>query len=64
MRIIEERWRNYGCENTARDKPLAVMFPLRGDDGLDDVRSYAQTDCEEAELLLSPSRPIVLLEQE
>jgi hydrogenase maturation protein HypF len=42
------------------DKPLAVMFPLAGDDGLDVVRGYANLDDAEAELLESPARPIVL----
>lgn len=42
-------------------KPLAVMCPLRGDDGLDAVRSYARPTDEEAELLVSAARPIVLI---
>lgn len=42
------------------DKPLAVMFPLAGSDGLDIVRQYAELDAAEAELLGSPGRPIVL----
>ena len=41
-------------------KPLAVMFPLTGDDGLDAVRDCADLTAEEAELLASPARPIVL----
>jgi len=41
-------------------KPLAVMFPLVGDDGLDIVRRYADLTTEEAQLLSSPGRPIVL----
>jgi hydrogenase maturation protein HypF len=43
------------------DKPLAVMFPLAGQDGLDTVRDYATLDNGEAELLASPARPIVLV---
>ncbi len=43
------------------DKPLAVMFPTAGDDGLDVVRNYAELDAAEAELLASPARPIVLI---
>lgn len=39
------------------DKPLAVMMP-----NLDVVQRYCQLSEEEAELLQSPSRPIVLLE--
>jgi len=41
-------------------KPLAVMFPLAGDDGLDVVRGYAYLTGEEVQLLASPMRPIVL----
>ena len=41
-------------------KPLAVMFPLAGNDGLEVVRDYADLKSEEAELLTSPARPIVL----
>jgi hydrogenase maturation protein HypF len=43
------------------DKPLAVMFPIAGQDGLDAVRRYAEPARIEAELLLSPARPIVLV---
>jgi hydrogenase maturation protein HypF len=42
-------------------KPLAVMFPLAGPDGLDRVREAAVPTEEEAALLLSPQRPIVLV---
>ena len=45
------------------DKPLAVMYPLRGSDGLDAVRLSVKVGVAEAELLLSPSRPIVLLQK-
>ncbi|HSN69958.1 MAG TPA: carbamoyltransferase HypF [Steroidobacteraceae bacterium] len=41
-------------------KPLAVMFPLDGADGLDAVRRELQPGARESELLLSPARPIVL----
>jgi hydrogenase maturation protein HypF len=41
-------------------KPLAVMFPLAGEDGLDIVGRYANLTAEEKELLTSPGRPIVL----
>ena len=44
-------------------KPLAVMFPLRGRDGLEAVRAAAEPTDEEAELLLSPQRPIVLVKK-
>jgi len=42
------------------DKPLAVMFPWAGADGLDAVRACADLNPLEAELLASPARPIVL----
>lgn len=42
------------------DKPLAVMFPQRGADGLASIRSEAQLTELEAQLLVSPARPIVL----
>jgi hydrogenase maturation protein HypF len=43
------------------DKPLAVLVPRRGCDGLDAVRELAVlSDCE-ARLLTDPSRPIVLV---
>lgn len=41
-------------------KPLAVMFPLRGTDGLDAVRDAVLLDPVQANLLLDPLRPIVL----
>ncbi len=42
-------------------KPLAVMFPLAGRDGLDAVRTATRPTAEEAARLLSPERPIVLV---
>ena len=42
-------------------KPLAVMFPMQGTDGLDAVREAASIDDLEAATLLDPSRPIVLV---
>jgi len=42
-------------------KPLAVMFPLSGRDGLDFVRRYAEVTTDEGQLLTSPARPIVLV---
>jgi len=42
-------------------KPLAVMFPMQGADGLDAVRDAASIDDLEAATLLDPSRPIVLV---
>ena len=41
-------------------KPLAVMFPLHGNDGLDAVHRYVNLDPAELALLVSPARPIVL----
>lgn len=43
------------------DKPLAVMFPIAGDDGLDILRQHAIPSDAESELLASPVRPIVLV---
>ena len=43
------------------DKPLAVMFPLKGKDGLDAVRSYAAPSDMEARACADPERPIVLM---
>lgn len=42
------------------DKPLAVMFPQTGLDGLDDLRTELAPSEEEAKLLRSALRPIVL----
>jgi len=42
-------------------KPLAVMFPLSGQDGLDFIRRYAEVTTDEGQLLTSPTRPIVLV---
>jgi hydrogenase maturation protein HypF len=53
--VDDLRWRKH-----RPSKPLAVMFPLAGDDGLDVVRKYADLSTEEAEMLASPGRPIVL----
>jgi len=42
-------------------KPLAIMFPVEGADGLDAVRSVARLTPEHSRLLLDPVRPIVLV---
>lgn len=42
-------------------KPLAVLFPQQGFDGLDAVRAELEVDADEAVALLDPARPIVLL---
>lgn len=42
-------------------KPLAVMFPQGGPDGLDVVRQHARFTSLEAQLLTGPARPIVLV---
>ncbi|MGI9248941.1 MAG: carbamoyltransferase HypF [Woeseiaceae bacterium] len=42
------------------DKPLAVMFPVEGTDGLDCVRRYVTLHDVEADLVAGPIRPIVL----
>ncbi len=43
-------------------KPLAVMVPWRGDDGLDGVRALSALAPDVAAALCSPERPIVLVE--
>ncbi|KAF0192831.1 MAG: hydrogenase maturation protein HypF [Gammaproteobacteria bacterium] len=45
------------------DKPLAVMFPMRGADGLDGVRHAAIFDDVQATHTLRPARPVVLMKQ-
>jgi len=45
------------------DKPLAVMFPVRGDDGLDLVRREVHPRETEMALLACPARPIVLMDK-
>ena len=45
------------------DKPLAVMFPVQGGDGLDLVRRDVTLQEAEATLLAGPVRPIVLAAQ-
>jgi hydrogenase maturation protein HypF len=42
------------------DKPLAVMIPFAGDDGLELARRYVDLDPEEADIVRGPMRPIVL----
>jgi hydrogenase maturation protein HypF len=42
------------------DKPLAVMFPQEGEDGLAAVREHVRLDDNEARLLSDPERPILL----
>ena len=42
------------------DKPLAVMFPMCGKDGLDHVRQAVDLSTAETELISGPIRPIVL----
>jgi len=46
------------------DKPLAVMFPTRGKDGLDAIREMAQLTETETVLLCDPARPIVLVDKQ
>jgi len=45
-------------------KPLAVMFPPRGPDGLDAVRAHARLDEVAAAALRDPARPIVLVDRD
>jgi hydrogenase maturation protein HypF len=44
-------------------KPLAVMFPLLGSDGLDAVHGHTEPTAAEALALTDPSRPIVLVHE-
>ncbi len=44
-------------------KPLAVMFPVAGDDGLGAVRKEVVMGPAETECLIRPARPIVLMEK-
>lgn len=44
-------------------KPLAVMLPWSGHDGLDDVIPYADGNATELALLTDPMRPIVLIKK-
>jgi len=41
-------------------KPLAIMFPVAGDDGLDVARAYVSFAADEADIVAGPIRPIVL----
>ncbi len=43
------------------DKPLAVMFPQGGKDGLEALRAFVELDPTTAQLLRDPMRPIVLV---
>jgi hydrogenase maturation protein HypF len=42
-------------------KPLAVMFPIRGEDALEAVREHVAPSVAEAALIADPARPIVLV---
>ena len=42
-------------------KPLAVMFPPEGEDGLDAIREVANLSETEADCLRDPARPVVLV---
>jgi hydrogenase maturation protein HypF len=46
-----------------RFKPLAVMLPWSGDDGLDQVRHYTEATATELAQLSDPNRPIVLIKK-
>jgi hydrogenase maturation protein HypF len=58
---------NSGAVDTLRrrkrrpHKPLAVMFPIGGEDGLEPLRRELAPDEAEARALLDPARPIVLI---
>lgn len=42
-------------------KPLAVLFPWAGEDGLEELRRHLAPDAEESRAVIDPSRPIVLI---
>jgi hydrogenase maturation protein HypF len=42
-------------------KPLALMFPWSGSDGLEQLRQELEVDASSGEMLCDPARPIVLL---
>ncbi len=44
-------------------KPLAVMFPIEGKDGLAAVRRFLEPTPEEARRIIDPARPIVLVKK-
>src|SRR3990167_6919574 len=48
------------AKKTRPHKPLAVMFPVQGADGLDAVRAVAELTSEHERWLRDPMRPIVL----
>lgn len=54
VRALRQRKRRPG-------KPLAVLFPLTGDDGLDAVRTSVVLDEPAARMLRDPARPIVVV---
>lgn len=45
------------------DKPLAVIFPMTGDNGLTSLKPHVSLTDLEAEIILSPQRPIVLVKK-
>jgi len=45
------------------DKPLAVMFPMTGDNGLENLTPHVSLTDLEAEKILSPQRPIILVKK-
>ncbi len=45
------------------DKPLAVMFPSAGEDELELIRQAAVLSADEAALIRSPARPIVIVDK-
>ena len=59
--LNEEAVRRLRERKPRPDKPLAVMFPIRGDDGLDAMRDCLQLDDITAEAIRDPARPIVLV---
>jgi hydrogenase maturation protein HypF len=54
---------NLRTQKPRPDKPLAIMFPQSGTDGLDVVRQHVELTTLQAQSLVSSIRPIVLVEQ-
>ncbi len=57
----ERAVRRLRARKSRPDKPLAVMYPATGPDGLGALRSDLDPDAVEAAALLDPARPIVLV---
>ena len=59
--VDDEAVRRLRSRKHRPDKPLAVLFPMEGEDGLGAVRRFALPDDVEARACADPERPIVLM---